>query len=435
MKKYIYILIIIYFICFAKGLHANECSSSCKIADAPAPALTEYFTNIQTLQSNILEVLSDAESQIPEARSESWSGSQIQAAGERSMNAWKRLLQRLNGMLNFNDYFWSFDFKIALPITNQVPNEVKRDHRKLENISEQLTNILETSTRRNTSWTESTSICDGVSYCDIWEISMWNVLVLAIANNREIIRLYESSILDKAFLAENRNFILTSTDFEWQIQEYYNKDTLWFCSRCEGNSWAETTEQIRNISIRNSEYEAWLQQWKDAWALMRGGSPAHNATVENRVLSEYLGSQWIPWNQAAVVLDNLDRYGSGSISWSNPALNSENYASASITNTIDTFSQTLSEQFEGRERVPIIELAQVNSEIQSSEDLSLSIQSLYEDQLPFAQSQDISSQKLQLRILRMHASLVRSINELQGNRRLAEDLCDRQGTGMWRCSY
>jgi hypothetical protein len=54
-----------------------------------------------------------------------------------------------------------------------------------------------------------------------------------IKNNKNITRLYETSILDKAFLAENRNFILVSDDFESQIETYYNKDTLGSCSKCE----------------------------------------------------------------------------------------------------------------------------------------------------------------------------------------------------------
>jgi len=428
MKNYLYIFWIVLFTLSLQVSHADECSNSCQIADVPAPALTEYFTNIQTLQANIIEVLSEAESDIIP------NSDNAQSQKESSLNAGKRLLQRLNWILSFNDYYGSFDYKIALPITNEVPNEVKRDHRILENISKRLTGILESWSRRNTLWTTSDKLCNDVANCSIGNITMWEAITLAIKNNREIIRFYESSILDKAYLASNRNFILVSTDFESQIQEYYNKDTLWSCSKCEGNSWSETSQKIKDISTENGEYKEWVQTWKDAWALMRGWNPANNQAVQSRVLSEYLGSQWISGGQADTVLDNLNRYGSGSISGSNPVLNSANYASASIDNAIDTFSETVFQEFEWRERVPIIELSQVNSEIKSSEDLALSMQSLYENQLPFAQAQDIWSQQLQLRIIRMHASLLRSINELQKNVSLSEKLCDKQGTWDGKCS-
>jgi hypothetical protein len=42
---------------------------------------------------------------------------------------------------------------------------------------------------------------------------------------------------------------------------------------------------------------------------------------------------------------------------------------------------------------------------------------------------------LQLRILRMHFSLVRSINMLQKNKSTTEELCDKQWIWMWKCSY
>lgn len=424
MKKYITFFCSL--ILIPHYLYANECSSSCKIADAPAPALTEYFTNIQSLQSNILEALSDAESEIVNLDN---------SEKDNSINSWKRLLQNLNSLLNFNDHFSSFDYKIALPITNEVPNQVKRDHRKLESIDTRLSNILEASSRRNTGWWSSDTLCDWVSYCTLQEWSVRQALLSAIKNNREIIRLYESSILDKAFLAENRNFILVSDDFEAQIQDYYNKDTLGQCSKCEWNTWADVSEKIKNISLKNTGYKEGIQKWKDAWALMRWWKPAHNAGTQNKVLGEYLDWQWISWSQSDVVLNNLDRYGSGSISGNNPSLNSENYARAVVSNNLDSFSETLAEEFSWKERVPIVQLAEVNSEIASTEDLALWIQSLYESQLPFAQAQDNWSQELQLRILRMHASLVRTINELQKNKKLSEKLCDKQWTGMWRCSY
>jgi len=241
--------------------------------------------------------------------------------------------------------------------------------------------------------------------------------------------------LDKAFLAENRNFILVSDDFESQIQEYYNKDTLWSCSMCEGNTWSETRQRIEDISLKNSEYEAGIQTWRDAWALMRWWNTANNVGVQNRVLSEYLATQWISWWQADVVLDNLNRYSSWGVTGSNPGLNSANYASVAIENRIDSFSQTLSEQFEWRDRVPIVELAQVNSEIKSTENLALWISSLYEELIPYSQAQDIWAQQLQVRILRMHASLMRSINELQKNQSLSEQLCDKQWVWDGRCRF
>jgi len=64
MKKFFYVLPILFLIWLNTHSFADECSNSCQISDAPAPALTEYFTNIETLQSNIIEALWEVESEI-----------------------------------------------------------------------------------------------------------------------------------------------------------------------------------------------------------------------------------------------------------------------------------------------------------------------------------------------------------------------------------
>jgi hypothetical protein len=57
MKKYtLYIFTAILLILPLK-VSADECSQSCKISDAPAPALTEYLTNLSVVKANLLEAL------------------------------------------------------------------------------------------------------------------------------------------------------------------------------------------------------------------------------------------------------------------------------------------------------------------------------------------------------------------------------------------
>jgi hypothetical protein len=77
----------------------------------------------------------------------------------------------------------------------------------------------------------------------------------------------------------------------------------------------------------------------------------------------------------------------------------------------------------------------VNTEIKATEDLKAEIKAMFEDQLPFAQWQDVASQELQLRILRMHFSLVRSINMLQKNKKSTERICEKQWQWDGRCIY
>lgn len=72
----------------------------------------------------------------------------------------------------------------------------------------------------------------------------------------------------------------------------------------------------------------------------------------------------------------------------------------------------------------------MDKEIKDTQDISASIASIYEDQLPFSLTQDVGAQQLMARIIRMHFSLVRSINMLDGQVEAVEKLCDKQATGM-----
>lgn len=426
MKKYILHTLLLLILYMPNMLEANECSQSCKISDAPAPVLTEYLTNLEVIKSNILSELSQSEKD----------NSSLGSRQQKLENTNRGFLASLSSILSFNDYFWSFDYKISLPITNEIPAQVKRDHDRLERESDILINLLKTSQKRKTSGGIIQDVCSWVSNCNVLDDSAENIITWLIKNNRNIIRLYESSILDKSYLASERDFLIVSSDFESQIQEYYNKDTLGSCSKCEGNTWWNVSETIQDISSENKGYKDGVQSWKDAWSVLRWWvAPKTSQQQQAEILTNYLWTQWISWSQADIVLDNLDRYWEQGVSGSNPLFNSAFYAQSNAKEDIDNFSQTLSEKFEWREKVAIVELATVNAEIKWSENLRDEISSLYQDQLPFAQSQDQASQELQLRILRAHFSLVNSINILQKTQKTAESLCNKQWTWQGNCSY
>lgn len=418
-KKYLTLLFLIFLLSSPK-VGAEECDQSCKIQDGPAPALTEYFTNIETLTSNILEGLSNAEKDSTDITD-----------GERT-----RVLGSLNQTLSFANHFGSFDFHIALPITNEVPQVVKRDHQKIEQYSERLTSILETAEKRGSATVIIEDICSGVSQCNLPDNTARMHLINMIKNNDAVAQLYRASIMDKSYIAEREWLLFVANDFVSQIEEYYNKDTLTSCSACKWAFMDRIQESIKKISFLNSDAKEGIKAWKDAWALMKGGrATPWYAEEEERLLAGYLGEQGIQTEQAGVVTDNLARYNSGGLSSSNPLFNSANYAQVQIENETQTFAQTLQEKLAGEEKVPVIEVVRVNRELQDTQDISQSIASIYEDQLPFSLTQDTAAQQLQARIIRMHFSLMRSINILDGQTQSVEQLCDKQGTWMGKCSY
>ncbi len=421
MKKYIScIVLILLSLRITPVIAAQDCNKSCKISDAPAPALTEYFTNIEKATSNILEALWEAEP----------------TKSTNIKNERNRVISSLNSLLSFWDYFGSFDFEIALPITNEVPQAVKRDHRHIKRLTEKLSRILKTAEKRATAWVNVKNICDGVSYCKLSDGSARDYLVELIKNNQKIAQLYRSSILDKPFLAKDQNFILVSDDFKWQIRSYYNKDTLSSCSECKGGFLDTIREKIKNISNLQANAKEGIQKWKDAWAMLRWwkATPWY-AEKEAALLAWYLESQWISSEQADIIMSNLERYNGGGLSTSNPLDSSAYHAQAQVEAKVKTFRETLLEKFSsGEDKIPIAEIVRVDTQMKDSEEVKKEIASVYEDLLPFSITQDTATQELQWRIIRMHFSLVNAINILGGEIPKAERLCDKQDVGNGKCT-
>lgn len=423
MKKYI-ILIIWFFIFSPHALYAEECNNSCQISDAPAPALTEYLTNVEKIRDNILWALSEAEP--------------IDNSTLRQER--NRVIAGFNSILSFGDFFGSFDYHISLPVTNEVPREVKRDHNRITKQTDRLESILEKAERRAIWGTQVENVCNGVSNCDFPStISARELLTEIINNNQKVAQLYRASITERPALLRDQEFILVSSDFVTQIETYYNKDTLTACSSCEWGFLDTVRESISNISFKNSDYKEWVQKWKDAWAMLRGGSRSNPdyKRREAELLSQYLSSQWQAGTQADSITSNLERYNEWGLSTSNPLSNSAYHAQAGIENEAKTFEETLREKFaeSWENKVPLVELVRVDAELQTDENLQQNIASLYDDQIPFALSQDTQAQELQLRIIRMHFDLVWAINMLGKQVKSTEKLCDKQATWRGRCSF
>ncbi len=421
MKKNILYILISSSLFFIPGyIWASECSKTCKIEDAPAPALTEYLTNVGIVTDTILDAL--------------WEADATDDKNKKSEK--KRVLAGMNSILSFGDYFGSFDFKISLPITNEVPQEVKRDHAHIERETEKLSRILKTAEKRGIAGVEVENACQWASNCSLPPATAQELLSQLIKNNQKIAQLYRASILEKPTLILERDFILVSQDFVAQIESYYNKDALTDCSQCEGWFLQKIREKISSISWLNASASEGIQKWKDAWALVRGwkSNPGY-AQKQADILSWYLKSQWIESTQAGIIVWNLWRYNQGWLSSNNPLDSSSYNNQAQVDSKSQSFKEALLEKLweNSENKIPIAEITRVNTQIKSTEDIEKTIASLYESQIPFAFTQDVAAQQLQLRIIHMHFSLVNSINILGWQIDSAEKVCDKQDTGNGKC--
>lgn len=415
--------IIIFFCIIPLWVFADECSQSCKLSEGGAPVLEKYIQDSENIFGKVLESLSDAESISDEST-------------EQKRN---RVMASLNSILSFGEHFGSFDFKISLPMTQEVPSMVERDYKKIEKMSEEFKRVLEQAERRGSAHVEIENICEdgSIPNCNFPLKEARFILIDMIKNNQRILFFIQSSLQDKPELVKDTRFILVEDTFMSEIGSYYNKDMLVSCSQCEGEFAERIEGKIDIISNMTMGAREGIKKWKDAWILMKWGkaNPDYVET-EERLLSEYMESQGgISGNQAGIVTDNLERYNEGGLSSSNPLLNSSRYAQSQITPVAKTFQEVLEEKIWNQEKIPYQEITRVDTEKKDSEEIAKTIASVYDSLVPFSIAEDTGTQEIQLRLLRMHFSLVRSANLLWKNTELAEDICNRQGTGIGKCEY
>lgn len=414
MKKILYILC--WFTLSFVGVYGSECSQTCKISDAPAPVLTEYIANLNRIEQNIFNEVSLAP-QNTEILEKPYS-----------------IIQSMNSIMSFNDYFWSFDYHIKTPIFQTIPSQIKRDHDLIQIQTKRLEQILNSTVSRWNGGIVLTDICTGLTNCSIGNINAQNALTELIKNNQEILRFYRSLITDSAFLTSKTNYILVAPNFRAEMSDYYNATTIWSCSQCEWE-FGETLDKITDIWSMFSWVEGATDIWIDTWNLLWSwtDSPEYQ-NLEKDLLSDYLKSSGVSIEQADVMLDNLERYNAGWLSASNPLSNSLTEVEA----TANSFDLAIKEWINAiiwEEWIPYVELTRIKTEVQSSQDISRAIATLYNDELPYAYAQDTNTQSLQARILKMHFSLIRTANLLEKKTPDAEALCNKQWRGVWRCQF
>ncbi len=403
---------------------ADECSASCPIVDTPAIALTEYFTNMD-------ELIRSVSGTIRAEKTQQWD-----TAIEKDIYKTRsKIMTSLSQALSFEEYYGSFDFHIALPMTQTIPKPIKRDYNTIRSYTQRLTQMLEIYERRGAGWNTLPDICARLSYCEFPEdISVRDLLTQAINNNTQVLLLFTQSVSGKD--TSNIQLTLVSPDFTSQILQYYNSQSLYECSQCQWEVVADFREQISNITIKTKNYQDGIQIWKDAWNLLTGKDPQwQKRSEEDRVLKEYLSSQNINSGQGDIVVENLKRYESSWISSSDPLMNSERYLQDATQREENTFQQTLAEKFKNQERVSITDIVKANKQISNTADIEKSINTLFEEQKPFAFTQDVATQQVQSRLINMHYSLTRSINILENISQRASKVCDRQWTGLGKCNY
>lgn len=423
MKKIYFSIFLWLFLTFWVSLvsYANECPSTCRIEENASPWLEKYFSDFNTILSNIRSL-----SRTTETESREW-----ERETERNRVIWS-----LNRTLNFWEYFCSFDFFISLNITNETPSQITRDSRRLEMQQESLNQLLENVERRWNGGVMAENICNGVQNCPFSsEESLRDILIRLSQNNSLILQHFRASILEKQ-CAPDREIILVDWNFLSELQLYYNADTLMACSSCEDEFTWRTMERIRNISLRNSDYRAWIQTWREAWAMLRWGfTPSWSPESREQERDEGISEWFQNFNVVNIIHNNRDRYDAGGLSTTDTELNQSEQSVTQTRPTVPSFQESIRQEMWWQERIPITQIPTTQVEIERTQTITQTIQEVYDSQLPYSLIQDTQSEEILLRMIRMHVRLSESISLLERFTPRSERVCDRQGTGMWQCTY
>lgn len=342
-----------------------------------------------------------------------------------------------NQMFNYTWFYSYFRYYTVFPISNEVPYQVKRDYKILDNESKWIVEYIK---KMDSNWTTDSIVKDACSWvegnCDLKDMSSKKVLWELMKNNDKILDLYRLTVMWQ-WNKFNDKLILVDNNFELDIWKYYWKESISACNSIKGWFFETITTAIQNIKLLNDQWADWIQMWRDTWDMMLWKEPSREALAEKELLRNYLSAQWITLQNQEIMQNNLDKYNEQWISKNN------NFISNTISQTfwkIDNLFKywkdaIISDFFNNNpdENINTNEIRTVTENSIVSKDLKKRISELYNEELPFAAIWDISTENLRAKIIQTHMSLDDSINILEKTIKISQKVCNSQDQKRWKC--
>ena len=422
--KYI-ILFLISYCLLLQWVNANCNNKSCKISDLPAQVLLDYLDDTRKVVKNITNGINKEKKD-----------SKLEKDKNRLQ---KDIIQWYNQIINWDSYFSTFDYYITLPITSEIPYEVKRDHNLITREEEYLNKYLQKIISRWYSEAKIEKACSWVknkNNCNLDNKEAKQILIELIKNTKKIWNLYRLSVSDKKdeFKDKDSLIIVDKKLFVTKITNYYNNNTLSDCSKCDEGFMYRVNEAIEKISFNFSDWDKWIKLRQDTWKLAKWIDTDEEKEIERKVLINELSRQWISWDNASTLLWNLYRYNKESAkSWDAIAYSTYNNF---LTNTFSSFKRSISNQINefdeaviqtvnksNKNKIWLKKLAKTQESISKIGELKTRIKELYQKELPYTQIQDNSTEALQTRIILMHYQLIQATNTLEKTIPISQDIC------------
>lgn len=403
--------------------------AECSIKDSSADVLKDYIWNLRKVVSKVTSDLW-----------QNWSDKSTITKIEQDF------IRGINRVIDFDWYYSSFEFTV-LQLTNEVPYEIKRDRNLLKNELTYLQNYLERIVRR---WYANNSIKDVCSWLENCTLS-WNwqqVITELIKNTSKIITLYENSILGDSTTFSNSDFILVWPNFKDEFVKSYNKQILMDCSSSEWWFWDRASKSMEKISLDSQYMKDATKKWIEAWDLLTWKiSKEEERQMERDLLRKELSRQWIPANQAQVIMDNLERYNQEwwFSAWNNFFTNSFNSIASAGWKFISTFWSFISwiadlwksiwSMFSSDSNW-WVSTEFINTETSSKDNTKLmfeKMQKLYAEEQLYAWQEVIIDEKIVDELIDLHINLSNIAKTLDWTVENSENACKEQSVWEWNC--
>lgn len=447
MKK----ILLITFIIWIMLPNYSFAAWACLIKDKSAQVLLDYVKENRIVIKNLTKEISKKKTEkIEENNNILWFQNNIEKTWEKIKNSSNEIVTMFNDFFTFNSYYSYFTFYAIFPITNEVPYQVMRDYKILENEYNWLTLYTK---KINKKWYENIIIekpCEWVN--NIKELcesklnnkTSWEILLELIKNNDQILDLYRNTVTSWDKIFENNKFILVWPNFVQEISTNYSTESINNCNSDEWWFFEQISNSIWKITTLNKQGKDWIKKWQETWQLLIWNKPEQYSVIEKDLLLSYLSEQWVSHQNKEIMLNNLEKY---NLEWlninNNFILNTYNSTKKKITEELVILKEDIFWDFINKNNENDTENTNRDTSINDIQNISdtsiitknikVRITKLYENELPFAAIWDNSVENLRSKIIKTHFELEESNKLLEKTIIKSKKICNSVDRWNWNC--
>ncbi|PIE85512.1 hypothetical protein CSA08_01495 [Candidatus Gracilibacteria bacterium] len=421
-------------IIFGFSLIVSQTYAECKIKDGPPGIIKDYFSNVRKVVSNIAK---EASNKYTPKSDKGFTRDYINAANS--------LAGMWNNISNWGFYSSTSRFFVIYPLSNEIPVEVMRDNNLIEKEIENLNKFTKKLVEKGYGNIILTNSCDGVNNCELNGTTV-QILGKLIKSTSDLGELFRLSILDEKYTFGG-DIILVPENFREVFSNYYNVYTNKDCSDSEGGFMYRIKKSFNKIINNFKSGSEGISKWEQAIALLnRNTDFLGNKDDEIRLLKKELSRQGVSLNNSEAIIQNLKNYHENKgYTWDNNFISnsydSVKKSSKKLYNTFKKLKTEFSSTFKqwsdlgNKKQTSISELARIDMNLKVSEQIGLEILEKFNAEKDFALSEDISNTNIKGRILNLHIQITQGISTLVKIIPIAEKVCNKQATGLGKCSY